>query len=114
MFKNDTSLKKKWKNGRLKKNTLKTFFPTMVNLGLTVCKILLKETINATLALVQQFNKSKKATNVTLKSKIFDLSMSISSTKVKLKKFINENQNQGGTELWTLGVPIISHLHITT
>lgn len=55
--------------------------------------ILYKETINANI--VQTLGRSKKPTIITVKSKIFDISMSICSIKKRLKNLLITNQSAG-------------------
>ena len=48
--------------------------------------------------LIQQLGRSKKLTVLTLKSKLYDLSFSVPSTKAKMKRLLLTRQSLGGTE----------------
>ena len=48
--------------------------------------------------LTQQLGRSKKQTVLTLRSKLYDLSFSVPSTKSKIKRLLLTKQSQGGVE----------------
>ena len=48
--------------------------------------------------LTQQLGRSKKQTILTLRSKLYDLSFSVPSTKAKIKRLLLTKQSQGGVE----------------
>ena len=48
--------------------------------------------------LTQQLGRSKKQTVLTLRSKLYDLSFSVPSTKAKIKRLLLTKQSQGGVE----------------
>ena len=48
--------------------------------------------------LPQQLGRSKKPTLLIIKSKLYDLSLSIPSTKAKIKKLLLTKQSHGGVE----------------
>ena len=48
--------------------------------------------------LTQQLGRSKKQTTLTLRSKLYDLSFSVPSTKAKMKKLLIDKQSYGGME----------------
>ena len=58
--------------------------------------ILFKEVINA--KFFQKLGRSKAMSVITMKTKILDISMSIASTKAKLKKLLINNQSLDGNE----------------
>jgi len=61
-------------------------------------QMLYKETINA--KIVQKLGRSKFPTLITVKSKIYDISLSICSIKTKLKNLLIDNQSTGDIQ-WT-------------
>ena len=48
--------------------------------------------------LAQQLGRSKKPTLLTIRSKLYDLSLSIPSTKAKIKRLLLNRQSHGGIE----------------
>ena len=82
------------KNTTLRLNTFIVKAPNVWNQ--LVGQILFKETINV--KIFQMFGRLKKPSIVTLKSKLLDISLSVSSTKHKLKELLLKNQSAGGID----------------